>query len=495
MIKKLTMLFLVLILSTNLYAQRPTESGDELTVGRTATLGVEATTAFAWDLDSHSTGLETKVGMELIFPLFPTADRGIIPDENETGPHVRLVLKDATFLWRYIYATTPGAGGNFEQDSFNPWGQTRPLILTFDTFMADVVWENYFFRVAGTSSVMRVNQASLISIFDDVMDARDRYYRRSSTRALWFDERYNVQNFPLLREKMSRDFLDVDYRSRNDVSGILAGGVEYDWFSVVLKAASNKRGQDNEDNAWLFGMDVELLPMENLKVEFTSLAGLNYDKTIRGENPVAFGTSAEYRMPFSETLIFAPKAGFDFSHETVSKDSQWELGVGALLYTRGQDFLLSSRLLDWDNVIPAGFSASLNINHNNYFNVMLSWFDPAGRDSVIPNFGGFLQLELGDLFGQGTTGPDYAILAQIEYSIEEKITPYVRVGYMPEFHAGQNDAITGDYLLKGAVGVFLTPIHFFSVDIRYEMDRKLLTDGGGMESVRNLFSTVFTIRM
>ena len=500
MTKRLALLFAALALSSALYGQSstPTETGSELTAGKTATLGVEATTAFAWDLDKNTTGLETKAGMELLFPLFPAADRGVFPEGDTAEPAVRLLIKNATFLWRPVFETR---GGNYEQDSFNAWGSPRPLILTFDTFLADLLWRNYFLRLAGTTLVMRTNRVSLRSIFDDVIDARDRYYYRSSTRALWFADRYNIQKLPLLQGKLIREYVDDDYRSLEDISGNIAAGAEFDWFSVAVKAASNKNGYENDANAWLLGADIDLVPLENLKLGFSSLAGFNYDKApLRtsspnfGRNPVDFGLLAEYRLFLSDTLILSPFTGIDFSYDTVSEESKWEFGAGVFLYTRGYDFLASSRMLDWDEVIPAGASLSMNMNQDSGMNMVLSWFEPAGPDSPLPNFGGFLQLELGDLTGKGT-GPDYAVLAQAEYSINGKFIPYIRGGYKPEFYAGSTDRITGDYLVKAAFGVFMMPVHFFSFDLCYEMDTRLITDGGGSEYEKSQLSAVFTIRM
>jgi hypothetical protein len=470
-----------------------TEAGTELTTGKTATLGVEATTAFAWDVDKNTTGLETKVGIELIFPLFGTTDMGVFPG-NFNEPTVRLALKNAAFTWWNTYETR---GGNYEQDSFNRW-TARPLVLSFDSFYADVVWTNYFFRVASSTTVMRTDMTSLFSIFDDVMDVNDRwYYRRSSTRALWHTERYNIQNLPLLKEKIVRDYIDADYRTQ--ISGILAAGMEFNKFSAAVKAASHKSGLENTDNAWLFGADIEVIPVENFRIALTGLTGMNYEKALingtpLGTNPMDGGISIEYRIPLSDRYFLTPKAGFDYTMDTISKKSGWEMGAGVLLNTRGYDTLVSSRILDWDDVIPVGFSASMNMNQDNGLNAIVSWFEPAGPDAMLPNFGGFLQLELANLFEVNNSKSAFAALAQLEYMIAGKFTPYIRGGYAPEFQSGSNTLITGNYLIKTAAGCYMTPIHFFSIDLCYGMDIKLL-DAGGTEAGKSLFSLVFTVRM
>ncbi|MDR0301902.1 MAG: hypothetical protein LBI04_06290 [Treponema sp.] len=463
----------------------------ELTTGKSATLGVEATTKFAMDIDNKTTGLETKAGIELIFPLFPKSDMGV-NSNNFDQPAVRLALKNAAFTWWNTYETK---GGNYEQDDFNRWGAGRPLILSFDSFYADAVWKNYFFRVASSTTVMQNDITSLFSIFDDVMDANDRwYYRRAITRALWHTERYNIQDLPLLKDKIVRNYTDDDYRGA--ISGMLAVGAEFDKFTAAVKAASNKNGIENTDNAWLFGADIEVVPIDNFKIALTGLIGKDYEKTTVGKNPLDFGASVEYRIPLSDSdrYFLTPKAGFDFIRDTETGDSEWELGAGILLHTRGFDYTTSSRILDWDDIIPVGFSASMNMNHDSGINAMVSWFDPAGPDSMLPNFGGFLQLELGNILEANDEKSALGILAQLEYMIAGKFTPYIRGGYTPEFQNNSTTAITGDYLIKAAIGCFMTPIHFFSVDLRYEMDTKLL-DSGGTENLGNMLNLVFTIRM
>ena len=499
MLKRLAFLFL--ILAPALYGQEvPTEIGSELNAGKAATLGVEASTAFAYDIENNSSGLETKAGMELIFPLFPTAHRGVFQDDY-SEPAVRLFLKDLSFTWLNTFETS---GGNYEQDSFNRW-QARPLVVTFDTFLADVVWTNFFLRVASSTTVMQTNQVSLFSIFDDVMDARDRWYYRGATRALWFSERYNIQDLPLLKKKLVRDYTDDDFR--NDISGILAFGAEFDWFSVILKTASNKSGLENEDNAWLVGADIEVVPLENFKIDLTGFAGFNYEKVTRNvgnpvtgdivpmeRNPVNFGVSAQYRLSLSDRFYLTPKAGFDFGMDTVTNNYGWEVGAGVLFHTRGHDSIASSRLLDWAEVIPVGASVSMNMNDDNGMNMIVSMFEPAGPDSLLPYFGGFLQLELANLLGANNSVYSFGLLAQVEYMIAEMFTPYIRGGYVPEFQAANEYSVSGNYLILSGVGIYITPVHFFSIDLRYEMGTMLL-DAGGTETVKSLISAVFTIQM
>jgi len=485
-VKKYIILLVLLVPVLGLYAQEvPVEEGSLLNVGKTATLGVEASTAFVWDIENKSTGLETKAGMELIFPLFAAANRGLYPD-NFDNPAVRIALRNASFSWWNTYQTS---GGNYEQDNFNSW-TTRPLVLTFDSFAADVVWTNYFFRVASSTTAFQTDKISLYSIFDEVMDVGDRWYYREAF-ALWRTDRYNIQQLPLLKNRIVRDYVDDDYRGA--ISGELAVGVEFNWISAALKTASAKNGIENNDNAWLIGADVEVIPIKNLRLGLTGFGGFNYENN-DGKNPFNFGILVEYQLPLSDRYILTPRLGFDFAMDTITEENEWEMGGGFLFHTRGYDNVASSRLLDWDEVIPIGASLFINMDNNSHLNMMLSWFEPAGADSMLPNFGGFLQLELANLLGMDGSSVSFAVLTQLEYIIAGKFTPYIRGGYAPEFQESSTEMITPNYLLKTGVGCYFTLIHFFSIDVRYEMETKLL-GSGGTEIGRNLFSTVFTVRM
>jgi len=496
-VKKLFLSFIIPVLVCGYAAAEM-----QLTAGKAATLGVEATTVFGWDINNNSTGLQTKAGMELKFPLFPAANTGVYPEDTQS-PAVRLALDNASFGWWNNFYTS---GGNYEQDNFNKWS-ARPLILTFDTFLADLVWKNYFFRVASTTTVMRTNAIALRSIFDDVMDAGDRFYVKFG-QALWINERYNIQDFPLLKNRINRDMLDVDYRE--DISGILAGGAEFERFTVILKTASRfpargtSEATSNIENAWLIGADAEAVPVDNLKISFTGFAGFNYNKAAAvstnnaKKNPLSFGLNAEYQFPLTDLMILVPFIGFDFNFDTTegAKDpAEWEFGLGTMLYTRGFTARESSRVLDYDNVIPVGASLGMSVNHNSRLDMMFSWFDPAGRDSLIENFGGFFQFELGNIMSVDNDVLDYALLAQLEYNIDGKITPYVRGGYGPQFRGtGSNIIKVKDTaVIKAAFGCYLTLINFFSIDVRYEMRNIITTKDVEMEN--GLFTIAFTVRL
>jgi len=363
---------------------------------------------------------------------------------------------------------------------------------------------------------MQTNMITLRSIFDDVIDAENRFYYKLG-QALWPKERYNIQEFPLLKyrndyDRINNDLLDIDYRK--NISGILAFGAEYNRLSAVIKAASRfpARGAtedfSNVDNAWLFGADLEVVPIDKFKIDITGFSGLNYDKLPEGRNPLNIGFLAKYQFEFNNDVIFTPFLGFDFANDKVrtrnsnqdiiTRETQWELGAGLMIYTRGFNTLESSRILDYDTVIPVGASFATNINQDNYMNIMVSWFDPAGRDSIIPYFGGFLQFEVGNLLNadirEGFDSLDYAFLVQAEYSINEKVLPFIRTGYGPQFI--YTDVFKGKVpetaILRIAGGCYLTMIQFFTLGVMYEMRNVITTEEIEIDS--GLFSIMFTIR-
>jgi hypothetical protein len=282
--------------------------------------------------------------------------------------------------------------------------------------------------------------------------------------------------------------VDADYRALSNVSGILAAGAEFNRFSFTVKTASRMNGVNNNENAWLLGADFTVVPVERLKLEASGFGAVNYDKA-GANNPYTFGTGAEYQLLLKDTFILTPFAGFDFIFEKTTDTAQWETGLGVMLYTKGQDARLSSRILDYDEVIPVGFSLAMNINENSRMNALVSWFDPAGADSLIPNFGGFLQLEAADILAKSGNEPDFAVLVQVEYSIKDKVIPYLRGGYKPEI-TGQ-ESRTGNFIVSSAAGCYIKPVNNFAIDIWYKRNDRKEKDGMIFDS--GVFSSSFTI--
>ncbi len=253
------------------------------------------------------------------------------------------------------------------------------------------------------------------------MDATDRWYVKNN-RSLYSTLRYNTQKFPLLQDFLPRDVLDVDFSDKNHISGQLGAGMEFEKFDFIAKAASYKPGKDNNDNAWVFGAESTILPLDGLKVELSGLAAVNYDDTALKTNPYAAGVNVDYKIHLTDNLILKPFVGFDFCYDSFSEESSWEVGGGTYLYFRGEDFLESHRFLDYDDVIPVGMSLAFNYSNLEQLNVLVSLFELADRDSLVPNLRGFVQFEGADLTGDD---PALAFMVHLEYNIKKKVMPYI----------------------------------------------------------------------
>ncbi len=472
--KTIILLSYVICLSTLLVGQTeetiPSDYGNAITIGKTGVLGVETSTTFAADLSDGSTGLETKAGIEAIFDLFPRADRGIMP-ENMDSPFVRIELKNAAFTWWNTYQT---AGSNYEQDDFNTW-TAQPLVLSFDSLTTDVVWNEYYLRVAGTKPSMRIDSASLGSIFDEVMDAvKDRWYVTRMT-ALYYIERYNTLHLPVLQHLIPRDLINIDLQS--DLSGQLGIGATFENWHIDLLAGSFYNGVENNSNQWSFKMDASVTLITGFTLSMEALAAINRNLT-GNENPVAFGVSAEYLVPLSEKVFIKPFTGFDGNIATPRLSSfEWEAGGGVFLYLRGADKKVSYRDIDRDEVIPAGFSIAMNIDYGYRSNIILSYFDNAGEDSTIKNFGGFAQIEAADIFAAAEDYPYIAATVQVECLIGGVFLPYIREQFGPEFvDISGTLKKTGYSRYTSAAGLYITPIKYFSVDLMYERTDRVSVD-------------------
>lgn len=426
-------------------------------------LGVEAGTEFVMDMNDKSAGLETNVGIELYLPLFDKADRGAVSENGYMQPGVRLIVKDMCFQWMETYFAK---GGNYEQDNVNSWA-SRPLVLSYGDISADVVWKNFYFQVAGTTNPMEVSQASLNSIFDDVMDTDDRWYIKKDY-ALYSKTRYNKQGLPLLGTALTRDFVDPDYK--DDISGQLGFGVEFSKFTALAKAASLYNGRDNDNNAWLFGLDSTAYPVENMKIEANVLAGVNCDADL-GENPFAAGISADYKIPLVKKVVMKPFVGFDYNMDLENTSNKsWELGAGTYIYFRGEDYLASHREVDYDEIVPVGISLGANLaklgDADMTTNLVFSAFEIADRRALIPNLGYFAQFEMSAI---ASDNMHTAVCGQLEYIINGKFLPYVYGKYAPELSAN-GEHFTGKDIVTAKVGCYMTPVQYFSIDLNYSLD-------------------------
>ncbi|MCR5217921.1 hypothetical protein [Treponema sp.] len=473
--------------------EAPVHEGYSMELAKSATIGVEAGTTFEYDVNDGSSGLETKVGIQFYLPLFDKTDRGVV-EESYAQPGVRLVVKDMCFQWLESYFTT---GGNYAQDNVNSWS-SRPLVLTYGDITADLVYKNFFLQVAGTTNPMQVDNASINSIFDDVMDTDDRWYIKKQY-ALYSNTRYNKLGLPLLGSFIQRDAVDTDYS--DDVSGQIGFGVEYSKFTAMAKAASLYSGRDNDENEWLFGLDSEFYPVEDMSISVNAMAGLHCENSFAyngtAYNPLTAGISADYKIKMGRKSVLKPYIGFDYFKDLEGNlDDSWEAGIGTYFYTRGEDFLASHRDIDYDEIVPVGFSLGVNAVKNNslysdddiHANLIFSAFELADRKASIRNLGYFVELEMCDLGGDDM---HTAIAGQIEYLLGGKYLPYLFGKYYPEL-SSNGEHMTGDNYVDVKVGCYMTPVQYFSLDVSYQLSTCVEGDG---EDDKGLISVACTIRL
>ncbi len=435
-----------------------------LPLAKNGKLGVEATTEFVWDVNDNSTGLETNVGIELYLPLFDKVDRDIA-QETYMEPGVRLVVEDMCFQWLETYFAK---GGNYAQDDVNSWA-SNPLVLTYSDITADVVWKNFYLQVASTKNPMEVSLASLNSIFDDVMDTDDRWYIKKEY-ALYYKTRYNKLSLPLLGSQLSRDVVDPDYSDL--VSGQIGFGFESSKFTALAKAASLYEGRDNDNNAWLFGLDTNIYPINDVSVKAQFMASVNCEDDLDSE-PLAAGLSADYKIPLVGNIVLKPFVGADLfaDRKDFSSTKTWELGGGTYLYFRGEDYLANHKDVDYDEIIPVGLSASANLykegDKSIKSNIIFSAFELADKKALIPNLGYFVELEM---LNVGSHDMHTAVAGQVEYLIAKKVLPYLFVKYYPELSANGQSFLVND-IINFKAGVYMTPVQYFSIDINYSLSR------------------------
>ncbi|QEN04380.1 hypothetical protein EW093_06600 [Thiospirochaeta perfilievii] len=460
--KKSGIIILALISSSLLF-------GETLKTGDTGTLGIETSTTFSADLNDGSTGLETKAGIEAIFNLFPKEDRGLAPEDSST-PAVRIELIDSSFNWWNKYKTV---GGNLEQDDFNSW-TSQPLVLTFESLTTDVIWKDYYFRVAGSKPEMVLNSSSLKTIFDDVMDASKNRWYISRKKALYYSDRYNKLNLPLLGDELKRDLVSLDFS--DEVTGQLGFGIEKENFNLDTLIGSLGNGVDNNNNAWVFSIDTEINPTDNLEISTDILLGLNLglDKTITPkayQNPIAVGLGAKYLVNPESNIKALPFLGFDAVYETDSSEFNWEFGGGLFLYFSDIEKFTSHRSIDMDEVITQGLSISVNYDNNKKSNLVFSCFEDTSKGSLFGNLGGFIEFEATNILE--VSNLIWAVATQGEFLIKDKYLPYLRETITPN---------SGNTLYNTVVGLKATPLKNLTLDIKYEREDTHTTNSNGLIS-------------
>jgi hypothetical protein len=461
---------------------------------------IDVDTTFTADLNDGSTGLLTQAGIGLWFEYTPYADRNITPQRDALTVSVKLA-NSAFYAWRGYNVMSDGALSDKDQ---TPSDVTidQAVSVWFDTFIAQLEYNQWFIRIAGIEPEISISQASVRSVFDPVIANRTDIAKNRMPLPLFYVPGNAVggswsHGQPGITGILSRDIVHLNRREVK-VAGNISAGMNTEIFNFTVKAGSWLKAEDNSTNAWVAGGDLAWRPDLAQAINFSFLTAANYetisvenndplsDKNALKENPLALGLGYEYRFNLPKRMVLKPYVGFDYIYEINTGEYNYEIGGGLQLFFRGTSAAFKRnttiggvRLGDVE--IPAALMVGANVSKDGFINAVIS-FNESPHSSPLANVGGFLQAELMNITSKEYTGPDgkayndflWAGIAQLEYLITPKIMPYLFCKYIPaDVRLVTELAVAPVYnkdlaSLTSKLGFRLTPINYFSVDIWYE---------------------------
>jgi len=432
-----------------------------LAAGASAQMSINAANLATFNLKTHTTvgaDLQTGiVGMETVlddlsvwFEIFPEDTRGISPSPSDkVTASIRVDGSKYALKW----SAEPFRGESYA-----------------DKITAELLYRNYWFRIKGTEPELFTNSASLRSIFDDVID-----------------ERQNSP-VPVSLYDLDRNLVNVG-TTETPITGMLSAGADLDYFTVSVRVGSKGTWETNEDQAWVFGGDLSANPAESLTVNLTGLGTVNYDKSKPGANILSGGVSVDYLFPLTDMLVLKPYIGFDDKYETVSEINKYEIGGGVFLYWHGAGYTAVKEEIHPSIGVPVGLSLSANVNNDKYITVMFSLSEEARPDSLIPNFGGFVQAEIVNLDVALFEDRALACAGQIEYLVKKTVKPYLFGKFIQGYEDGK---LTETDSLTSRAGILFSPVAHFTLDLRYER-----TDTFGLVEKRDngVITSTFSMKL
>jgi len=512
---------------------------------------IDADTTFVTNLENGATGLRTTAGFGLWFEYIPYADRNLTPRRDALTVSLKLA-NSAIYAWRgYGFSTDEAFYVNDANGDVYNGNISRPSDVTgdqamsiwFDTFIAQLEYNQYWVRIAGIEPEITLSQASIRSVFDPIIENRTAIDKNRMYLPLFrADAHYRPWPNHGIVSVIGRDLVNLNRREVS-IAGNLSAGMNTENFDLTLKAGSWKNGRENIDNSWLGGVDFTLRPDLSNTIKLSFLGAINYgvvdlsgdggipdgedsstkrdkndpmaDPRSLVENPLAVGLGYDYRIDLPRRMVLRPYAGFDFIYETKSKEYDWEAGGGLQLYFRGTNSQFKrntsiggARIGDVG--IPAALMLGANVNKDGIINGVVS-FNEDPRSSSIPRFGGFLLAEFMNIGGKdyavksngGATTTSYndflwAGMVQLEYLLHDRIMPYIFAQYMPAImpvNLRTDDPIYGkDYItLISKVGCRFAPIDHFAVDFWYE--RNDFAKDGDWQLDNGLISVCFSVSL
>jgi len=489
---------------------------------------IDADTIFSADLNNGTTGLETIVGIGLWFEFSPYADRNITPQRDVLSVSLRMA-NSAFYAWRGY--------DNIDEDGYSKptlWGQNdQAKSVWFDTFIAQLEYNQYWVRIAGIEPEVTISQASIRSVFDPVIRNRTDVAKNRLPMPLFHSGGlYNGAGG--IVSVIGQDLVHLN-RREVEISGNLSAGMKTEIYDLMFKVGSWKTAAQNDANGWVFGTDFIWRPDFTSLISFSFMGAQNYSTVTRRkgnedrdpvndpmsdpdalkENPIALGLGYEYRINLPGRMVLRPYVGADFIMETNTNEYNYEIGGGLQWFFRGTgaQFKRNARvggIMLGDVELPAGLFLGFNVDKNGIVNGIVS-LNEAPQSSLIPRLGGFLNLELMNIGGNEYKAPDgktyndflWAVMAQVEYLATDKIMPYVYARYIPGIQniypgfktdpdpepAFNKDNIT----LTTKAGLQLLFIKHFIVDLWYERNDVALDSDWTLDN--GLVSVNFRISM
>jgi len=494
-------------------------------------------TTFSADMNNGSTGLVSEIGVGLWFEFIPYQDRNITPQRDIFSVSLKLA-NSAIYAWRgydFQFMGEDSSGKYVPKPDDVPVDQATSI--WFDTFIAQMEYNQFWVRIAGIEPEVTISQASIKSVFDPLINNRTAIDKNRMYLPLFSTGgHYNPYNVGVT-SVISPDLVHLN-RREVEIAGNLSAGIKAELFDLTVKLGSWKTASDNDKNSWIVGTDFSVRPDLTNTISLSFLTAWNYDTvTIRNktddsvlndpgpdpnalkENPLAFGLGYEYRINLPKRMVIKPYVGVDFIYESNTGEYDWEIGGGLQWFFRGTgtQFKRNTKIGGdrlGDVEIPAALIIGMNIDKSGIVNAIIS-FNEDPRISPIPKFGGFFNIELMNITGKEYTSVYYdsatstfspknyndflwAAVIQLEYMLYDNIMPYIFFRYMPAIMPAdrryESPVFDKDYMtITSKLGFRFTPIKYFAFELWYE--RTDFSDKGEWKTDKGLLSTMFGISL
>ncbi|QEN04381.1 hypothetical protein EW093_06605 [Thiospirochaeta perfilievii] len=454
---------------------------------------IETSTIFSGDLNDGSTGLETAMSIGLWFEFMGYSDRGILPLKDELSVSLTLT-NSALYAWRG-YTLESG-----EYVSFTPDDVTSDQAdsIWFDNISAELMYGDFWLKTTGLSPEISVSQASIFSVFDSIMANTTASDKNPMPLPLFSQGNWYVDG---IMSVIGRDLLgavNVPKNRQVPVGGLLSSGYDGEDFQIDVSAGSWTNGVDNNENAWVFGLNFNWKPTLDSTLEFSSLAAFNYENiidednnlTVISKNPIAVGLNYERRVKIGEKSILKPVIGTDIFYNQEQNNLEWEVGGGLKIYQHGSNNSYYYEVLGGSGDV--GLFIAANINQDNQVNSIIT-FNEDPNLSFIPKTGGFFQIELMNITEINNQDFLWAGVGQVEHLINDKATVYIFEKYIP----GDVENKTYSKEIKtfnSKIGLRLLITDNFDIDISYERTDILNKFTDDVVDL-GLISTMFRITM